>query len=67
MFRSFPPGTLTPPGVVTGMMVTVRVADFGGLGREPFPGSGAGAPAGCGAEPREENLGDIGLNLAVFT
>ena len=32
------------------MMVTTWVADLGS-------GSGAGAPAGCGAEPREENFG----------
>ena len=35
---------------LTGMMVTTWVADLGS-------GSGAGAPAGCGAEPREKILG----------
>ena len=35
-------------------------SQFGGLGREPQPGSGAGAPVGCGAEPREENFSVLG-------
>ena len=39
---------------------------MGGLGREPQPGSGAGAPAGCGAEPREENLGILSCQKADF-
>ena len=42
----------------TGMMVTVRVADSGG--------SGARAPAGCGAEPREENFGAQGPKRPFF-
>ena len=29
------------------------------LRKWPFLGSGAGAPAGCGAEPREEILSDL--------
>ena len=37
-----------------------------GLGREPQPGSGAGAPAGCGAEPREENFDNQGLKTPIL-
>ena len=42
------------------------MANFGGLGREPQPGSGAGAPAGCGAAPREEKFSRFCAVLSEF-
>ena len=40
---------------------------MGGLGREPQPRSGAGAPAGCGAEPREEKISRFCAVLSEFS
>ena len=37
-----------------------------GLGREPQPGSGAGAPAGCGAEPRDKKIDDFRAQNSYF-
>ena len=37
-----------------------------GSGAEPQPGSGAGAPAGCGAEPREEKNWPFILKKSSF-
>ena len=53
------PGAATAASDHACMMVAVRVADLGVQGASP--GSGAGAQAGCGAEPREEILDDLGL------
>ena len=50
------PGAATPMQRMTGMMVTARVADSGGSGALAPGGVWGRAPAGCGAEPREENL-----------